>query len=135
MTPQLEEARRLLRLAMRDRGTFNLLLPIEKAELSAIGFHAQQAVEKALKAVIASRDLEIPRIHDLVGLALVLQNDGACLPLTLDELRVINPFAVEFRYDDEIIPTVSRTELKARVDALLGWVESVIGTNDGGVVV
>ena len=44
MTPALEEAHRLLRLALRDRDTFALLLPLTKATLAAIGFHAQQAV-------------------------------------------------------------------------------------------
>ncbi|MDP2810392.1 MAG: HEPN domain-containing protein [Rhodocyclaceae bacterium] len=131
MTPQLEEALRLMRLARRDRETFDLLLPIEKASMAAIGFHAQQAVEKALKAVIALRNIETSRTHDLVALAQTIQNDGANLPLTFDELRVINPFAVEFRYDDEIIPAISRTELEARLEKLFGWVESSV-MNDGG---
>lgn len=51
MTPAREEARRLLRLARRDSDTFALLLPLPKATMAALGFHAQQAVEKALKAV------------------------------------------------------------------------------------
>ena len=41
MTPQLEEAQRLLRLARRDRETFDLLLPLPKASLAALGFNAQ----------------------------------------------------------------------------------------------
>jgi HEPN domain-containing protein len=51
MTPPREEARRLLRLARRDRETFDLLLPLLQANLAALGFLAQQSVEKALKAV------------------------------------------------------------------------------------
>ena len=51
MTPALEEAHRMLRLARRDRDTFDLLRPLMQANLSALGFHAQQAVEKALKSV------------------------------------------------------------------------------------
>ncbi|MEW6292519.1 MAG: HEPN domain-containing protein [Pseudomonadota bacterium] len=58
MTPQREEALRLLRLARRDRETFELLLPLERASLVALGFHAQQAVEKALKAVAVEHCLE-----------------------------------------------------------------------------
>jgi HEPN domain-containing protein len=30
-----------------------------------VGFHAQQAVEKSLKAVVAARGREIPRSHEL----------------------------------------------------------------------
>ena len=59
MTPPREEARRLLRLARRDRGTFDLLLPLPQASLAALGFLAQQSVEKALKAVAVSRGVEV----------------------------------------------------------------------------
>jgi HEPN domain-containing protein len=38
-------------------------LPIEM-----ICYHCQQAAEKALKAVLASHDADIPRIHDLTKL-------------------------------------------------------------------
>jgi hypothetical protein len=43
MTPQLEEAYRLLRLARRDQETLDLLFPLAKASLAALGFSAQQA--------------------------------------------------------------------------------------------
>jgi HEPN domain-containing protein len=33
-----------------------------------LGFHAQPAVEKSLKAVLASRAIEFPYTHDLDGL-------------------------------------------------------------------
>lgn len=41
MTPALEEARRLLRLAHRDRTTLMLLAGIPEAPLASAGFHAQ----------------------------------------------------------------------------------------------
>jgi len=58
MTPALEEAHRLQRLALRDRGTFDLLLPLPQATLAAIGFHAQQAAEKSIKAVWLREDAD-----------------------------------------------------------------------------
>ena len=48
MTPALEEAQRLFRLALRDRGTVELLLPLPQASIAAIGFHAQQSVKSRL---------------------------------------------------------------------------------------
>lgn len=45
MTPALEEALRLLRLARRDRTTLMLLARIPEAPMASVGFHAQQAVE------------------------------------------------------------------------------------------
>jgi HEPN domain-containing protein len=123
MTPQFEESRRLLRLALRDRETFDLLLPLPKASLAALGFHAQQAVEKVLKAVAALRSIEIRRTHDLAALAQAIIDDGGTLPLTIDDLRCLNPFAVEFRYDDEMIPTITREELNTLLLVLLAWAE------------
>ena len=123
MTPALEEAHRLLRLALRDRDTFELLLPLPKATLSAIGFHAQQAVEKALKTVCTLRNIEVQRTHDLAALAQALVVDGVALPISVDEFRTLNPFAVEYRYDDEITSSMTREGLKSSVVKVLAWAQ------------
>jgi HEPN domain-containing protein len=123
MTPQREEALRLLRLARRDRGTFDLLLPLPDAGLAALGFHAQQAAEKALKAVAVSLGLEVLRTHDLAALGQAILDSGTALPLTVDQLRSLNPFAVEYRYDDELIPKISREALAAMLTTVMDWAE------------
>lgn len=128
MTPQREEALRLLRLARRDRETFDLLLPLPKASLAALGFHAQQAAEKALKAVVVSLGLEVPRTHDLAALGHVILDSGTTLPLTVDQLRSLNPFAVEYRYDDELIPAISREALADALAVMMDWVEKKTST-------
>jgi hypothetical protein len=103
MTPALEEALRLLCLAHRDRTTLMLLARIPEAPMTSLGFHAQQALEKALKAATVSRGNETRRTRDLVALAQELLDDVGVTPLTLDEVRQLNPFAVEYRYDDEVV--------------------------------
>jgi HEPN domain-containing protein len=126
MTPQLEEARRLLRLARRDRETFALLLPLPKASVASLGFLVQQSAEKAPKAVAAARGIEVRRTHDLAALGQAILADGEALPVTVDELRSLNPFAVEFRYDDEILPTLTREALDVLLLAVLGWAERTV---------
>lgn len=126
MTPQREEALRLLRLARRDRETFDLPLPLQKASLTALGFHAQQAAEKALKAVAVSLELEIRRTHDLAALGQAIQDNGTGLPLSVDQLRILNPFAVEYRYDDELIPAISRETLAAMLTIVMDWAEQKV---------
>lgn len=126
MTPQREEALRLLRLARRDSETFGLLLPLPKASLAALGFHAQQAAEKALKAVAVLAELEAPRTHDLAALGQVLLDKGGSLPLDVDQLRGLNPFAVEYRYDDEIIPQTSREALAEMLSVIMAWAENKV---------
>ncbi|MBI4754828.1 MAG: HEPN domain-containing protein [Betaproteobacteria bacterium] len=125
-TPLREEALRLLRLARRDRDTFELLLPLPKASLAAIGFHAQQAVEKALKAVAVLSGVAISRTHDLAALGQAMVDRGRELPLSVDQLRSLNPFAVQFRYDDELVPDTTREALDSMVSAVLDWAGDVI---------
>jgi HEPN domain-containing protein len=127
MTPQLEEARRLLRLALRDQETFALLLPLPQANLAAIGFHAQQSAEKALKAIAVLRGIEFQRTHDLAALAQAILESGGELCMPVDDLRRLNPFAVEFRYDDELIPSISREELENLSSALIKQAGLLIG--------
>jgi HEPN domain-containing protein len=126
MTPPREEAQRLLRLALRDRETFDLLLPLPKASLAALGFLAQQSVEKGLKAVAVSRGVEVRRTHDLAALGEAILAHGGTLPVAVDDLRSLNPYAVEFRYDDEIVPTMTRAELDTLLSAILGWAQQCV---------
>jgi HEPN domain-containing protein len=63
-----------------------------------VGFHAQQAVKKALKAVIASRDLEFPFTHDLGALMQLCEDAGFELPGKLAEADCLTPYAAALRY-------------------------------------
>ncbi len=131
MTPQLEESQRLLRLAHRDRKAFEALLQATDVDPAVACFHAQQAVEKALKAVMCFRDLEYPRTHDLEELAGRLEKAGLQPPIEDAALRRLTPYAVRFRYDDEPISLLSGSEAKQIVYGILTWAASVTGSGDG----
>jgi HEPN domain-containing protein len=131
MTPALEEAQRLLRLALRDRDTFELLLPLPQASIAAIGFHAQQVIEKALKAIGTLHGLEVRRTHDLAALAQALIDSGQTLPASIDQFRQLNPFAVEFRYDDEFNVLITRDELSSIVRGVLDWAQALMASTSG----
>ena len=126
MTPALEEALRLLRLARRDRTTLTLLAGIAEAPMASLGFHAQQATEKALKAVSVSRGIEAKRTHDLVALAKMLLEVVGVTPFTLEEVRQLNPFAVEYRYEDELGSGLSPDELVELVERVMEWADSCV---------
>ena len=51
-----------------------------------IGFHAQQAAEKAFKAALALAGVEPPRTHDLLRLDALLQQAGWAPPLSGEDL-------------------------------------------------
>ncbi|MEN3279992.1 MAG: hypothetical protein V7607_1132 [Solirubrobacteraceae bacterium] len=64
-----------------------------------IGFLSQQAVEKAMKAVLAQSAIEIPRTHDLAYLAsLSPEHDESATR----DARWLTPWAVTWRYDDPV---------------------------------
>jgi HEPN domain-containing protein len=84
MQPHLEEAWRALQLADRDITAFYILSQEPEAHLSIVCFHAQQAVEKSLKAVLFSRRIEFRRIHDLTELTQLLRHYGIETPVNDD---------------------------------------------------
>jgi HEPN domain-containing protein len=87
------------------------------------GFHAQQAVEKALKAWCAHRSITYPLTHDLSELLSLLREDGCTVEAFNDLLR-FNAFAVLFRYEalDEEAPSFDRERVIGEIDALLAHV-------------
>lgn len=126
MTASEDEARRLLHLAARDYRTFSILRDHSEAELSPTCFHAQQAVEKALKAVLTVRGTDYRRIHDLEELANLLADGGISTPIPAREYRRLNPFAVEFRYEDEPTGFMTKAEADAMVTQTLKWAEQLV---------
>ena len=123
MTPQREEAERMLRLARRDQVAFNVLLAAPGVALPLALFHAQQAVEKALKAVMCLHRIEYRRTHDLEELATQLANAGVSQCVDQTKLRRLTPYAVEFRYDDEPTQLLTGVETQAVVVTLMEWAE------------
>jgi HEPN domain-containing protein len=121
MKPHIDEALRSLRLADRDIKAFEILKAEPEAPISVVCFHAQQAVEKSLKAVLFSRQIEFERTHDLVQLAHLLHGQEIGLPAADDQLRQLNPFAVTFRYDDMDIESVTREDAAKLVADVRRW--------------
>lgn len=64
-----------------------------------VGFHAQQAAEKMLKAVLTFRYIEFPFTHRLSELIDLCRDNNILIPDKFDRIRFLTPFAVEFRYN------------------------------------
>jgi HEPN domain-containing protein len=93
-----------------------------------VGFHAQQAIERWLKAFMASRGMDEARIHDIGRLLQLLENDGAKLPGNAGRLDDLTIYAVPMRYDElldaEPLDRASTVELIDEVDR---WAKDVLG--------
>ena len=89
-----------------------------------IGFHAQQAVEKAIKSVLTRREIEFPRTHNLSMLIELLRQHAIALPPDANDLARLTPFGVALRYDDsagEDEPTIQRVWAEDAVVRTLDW--------------
>jgi len=120
MKQPIDLARRFLALADRDINTVKLLAGIPESDDEAIGFHAQQAVEKCLKAVLALHEVPFRKTHDLVELVDLLRDSGLPLPPNADALNELNPFAVTFRYDF-IVEAMDREQMQDIVETVRRW--------------
>jgi HEPN domain-containing protein len=93
-----------------------------------IGFHAQQALEKLLKAALAQAGRAPPRIHDLGTLLSLLEDLDQTPPVSVDEARALVPWAVEFRYDDVLDEHLDRISACAAVEKVRTWVDELLAT-------
>jgi HEPN domain-containing protein len=117
----------LLRKAESDLAVARVLAADPDPHDDAIGFHAQQAVEKALKAVLALEQIEAPRTHDITFLVELLDQHRIEMPATLVESEWLGPWAVTMRYDD-IEEVLDRT---GALDAALAATVWASGRIDG----
>jgi HEPN domain-containing protein len=81
--PELEEAHLLLRKAREDADAVRKFCADPDLADAVVGFHAQQAAEKALKAVLATFRDDFPWTHDLRHLMERLDATGTPLPRSL----------------------------------------------------
>jgi HEPN domain-containing protein len=117
----IDLARRLVGLAGDDEFVARSLLPIEGVTDVGIGFHAQQAVEKALKAVLAAEGIEFPFVHDLASLSRLCEKSGIEVPSTLDGAEDLTPFAVIERYGSEGPGSLDRDRALRWAAAAVEW--------------
>jgi HEPN domain-containing protein len=93
-----------------------------------ICFHAQQTVEKTLKAVLLFYKIDFPFTHDLEELLDTFEAAKISVPAHLLDVGILTPYAVETRYPGfwgEILESeVSEAILLA--EKAIKWAEEVI---------
>jgi HEPN domain-containing protein len=95
-----EHAELLLRKASQDIYVLEKLSADPSTPDEILGFHAQQAVEKMLKAALTNRAIRYGRTHDLTDLLKLLHQHQFSVPADLEEIERLTPFAAEFRYTE-----------------------------------
>lgn len=121
MKQPVELARRYLSLADRDIKTFRLLADVPDSDDAAVGFHAQQAAEKCLKAVLSFHKIPFRKTHHLDELVDLLKDQKKPVPPTPEMLDALNPFAVALRYDLIEIESLDRNQTRKIVETVRRW--------------
>jgi len=92
------EVDRWWQYAIDDLASAELLLTSLTAPARHACLHAQQAAEKALKCLLISQELPMPRVHDLGFLQRLLPSNMQAYALSERDLNALSHWAVESRY-------------------------------------
>ncbi|MBF0608109.1 MAG: HEPN domain-containing protein [Candidatus Magnetobacterium sp. LHC-1] len=133
----VEEAKLMLTMAGKDLRALHVMADSELVDDEIFGFHAQQAVEKSLKAWITALREEHAYKHDLHVLLVKLQSLN-CDVADLWEFVDLNAFAVQYRYETYLSPDApfDRQEIINKIQRLYNNVNRIIEEiekHEGGI--
>jgi len=118
----LNRARSNLLRARTGRG-------IEGLYLEDMCFDAQQAAEKAIKAVLLLRGVDFPKTHNLGALLTLIRQQQLAVPDDVAQAHRLSEYAVVTRYPSRGEP-VSEEDCDAAIrcaEAVLGWASGLVG--------
>lgn len=109
-----DRAATIARKARQDMATCELLLP--QAGLESIAcFHAQQAAEKALKALLAANAVPYPRTHDMETLLNLALPHAPALGVLREQALLLTLYSTDLRYGELPVPEPTSDDAEAAV--------------------
>lgn len=95
--------------------------------LETLCFHAQQAAEKSIKAVLVSRGVRVPRTHSIEALIDLLPQDIERTPDLIASAN-LSDYATTFRYPgmEEPVTEEEYHEAVCLAGSVVHWAESII---------
>jgi HEPN domain-containing protein len=124
--------REWLRYAEADLNLARMPLP-EGTMHEQLCFHAQQAAEKALKAVLVSLGSDFPHTHDLRILTEIISRQIAISPSIAKFAGLLTPYAVAFRYPGgyEPVQDEERQEAVSAARDVVEWARQYLSQLSG----
>lgn len=91
-------------------------------------FDAQQAAEKAVKAVLIQRRLPFPYVHDIGRLLHLAEEAGESVPPEVHEAEQLTRYAVVARYPGLAEPVTEEHYVAAiaQAEAVVRWAERIV---------
>jgi HEPN domain-containing protein len=120
-----EVAEQLLRRANSDLRACRKLAEDDDMGDDVIGFHAQQAVEKAIKVALTLAGARFPRTHDVTFLVSLAERAGIVLPEDVAHADWLTPWAAGLRYD-EPAATLDRGDAVRSAEAAMHWARGLV---------
>ncbi len=121
-------ARVLLKKAAQDEALVRKIGSDTDITDEIVGFHAQQAVEKQIKAVLTAHGIPFLKSHALSYLVGLVEEHQIDAPATLEEATTLTPWAVGFRYEGDEPPALDRVGALKLVVEVREWAETQIAT-------
>jgi len=119
--------REWLQTAASDAETARFLMTAPSPNLNHVCFHAQQSVEKNLKAILENDALPVPRVHDFANLADLITPTLSALTALRSELDTLTTCAVDPRYPGAVVTPSQADAALAVMDAVASIVAATIG--------
>jgi HEPN domain-containing protein len=119
-----DHARLLMEKAAGDEKILFRLIDEDDIPDDGLGFHAQQAVEKMIKAVLAHNEVSYERTHNIAYLLNLLDETDIPKPDRADDLPNLSPWAAELRYSRRPEDVPDRPEMRSLVEQTKTWAES-----------
>jgi HEPN domain-containing protein len=120
-----DDPRAWLRVAQED-------LALAGARVSGVGFallcfHAQQAAEKAVKAVLLRRQVRFPYTHDIGHLLDLCRSAGVSVPHDVTDADMLTDFATISRYPGVVeVDAQDHDDAVTTARAVLDWATAVL---------
>lgn len=101
--------------------------PVSAKDYPRLCFYAQQAAEKAIKAVLVSRDISFPFVHNIERV-LSLVPPQVEVPPEVQDGAALTAYAVDFRYVPQPEPPGEGDwrEAVAIAGAVVAWAEQAL---------
>lgn len=97
--------------------------------LEDLCFDAQQAAEKAIKAVLIRLGVRFPYVHDLAQLLATVEQAGQSVSESIRRAAILSDYAVEARYPGLSEPVIweEYKEAVAVAEAVVRWAQDIVG--------
>lgn len=96
--------------------------------LEDLCFDAQQAAEKAVKALLIHLGVRFPYTHDLADLLTLVEKQELPIPTAVREATILTAYAVETRYPGvgEPVTDEEYEQAIAIAEGVVQWVETIV---------